>query len=104
MSLRDSPLYIRILLKDMEGKTLKKIEENALLSDKNFRDLFGLYIGMKEALKFKFKRILILTNNVLLGSIIRTGFRKGYSDVYGLYPNIRELSNSFKNIEVRFVP
>ena len=104
MSLKDSPFYIRILLKDMEGKTLKTVEEKALLSDKNFRDLFGLYIGLKEALKFKFKRILILTNNSLLGAIIKPDFKKHYTDDYGLYPNIKRLSNNFKNIVVRVVP
>lgn len=88
----------------MDGNTLKIIEEKALLSDKNFRDLFGLYIGLKEALKFKYQSILILTNNILLGTIIKSGFRKGYTDDYGLYPNIRELSDNFKNIEVKVVP
>lgn len=102
--LEDSPFYIRILLKDMEGRIHKKIEEKALISDKNFRDLYALYIGLKEALKLKYKRILVMTNNVLLGTIIKSGFKKGYRDDYGLYPNIKELINNFKDIGVRVVP
>ena len=104
MPLKDNPFYIRILLMDMKGKTLKTVEEKALLSDKNFRDLFGLYIGLKEALKFKFKKILILTNNSLLGAIIKPDFKKHYKDDFGLYPNIKRLSDRFKDIGVRVIP
>ena len=104
MPLKDNPSCIRILLMDTEGKALREVEEKALISDKNFRDLFGLYIGMKEALKFKFRRILILTNNSLLGAIIKTDFRMHCTEDYGLYPNIKRLSDNFKKIEVRVVP
>ena len=80
MSLRTNPSNVCVSLKDKEGKIIKKIEENALLPDKNFRDLSGLYIGLKEAENFGVRRVLILTDNSFLGAIIKTGLRKDYMD------------------------
>ncbi len=103
MSLKNNPCYVRVSLKDREGKTVKKIEEHALFSDKNFRDLSGLYIGLKEAEHFGVRRILILTDNAFLGTIIRNGMGDGYTDYYGFYPEIKKMINAFEEVSVKLV-
>jgi hypothetical protein len=51
--------YVQVSLKDSEGKAVEEIVENALLSDRNFRDLSGLLIGLTAARKLGIRRILI---------------------------------------------
>jgi hypothetical protein len=101
--LKDSPSHVRIALKDTKGKTVKKIEEYALLSDKNFRDLSGLIIGLKEAISLGIGKILILTNNAFVGIMVKNGPGEGYVDYYGFYPDIKRLISGFEEVGVKVV-
>jgi len=79
------------------------IEEKALLSDIDFRDLSSLCIGLTEAKGFKIRRILILTNNALLETIIKNGTGEEYIDNYGFYPDIKKLMNNFEEVAVKVI-
>lgn len=103
MSLKNNPFYIRVSLRDKEGRTIKRIEENALFSDKNFRDLSGLFIGLKEAEVLGLKKVLVLTNNAFLGTIIKNGLGEGYMDYYGFYPDIKKMIANFDEVGVKVV-
>jgi hypothetical protein len=103
MSLRNDPSYVRVSLKDREGKTIRKIEENALFSDKNFRDISGLYIGLREAEHCGVKRIMVLTDNSFLGTIIKNGLGESYVDYYGFYYDIKRLMCNFEEVGVKVV-
>jgi len=103
MSLENNLYNVCVSLKDKEGKIIKKIKENALLPDKNFRDLSGLYIGLKEAENFGVRRILILTDNSFLGTIINNGLREDYMDYYGFYDDISNMIDNFEEVRVKVV-
>ena len=103
ISRKNNRSFIRVLLKDREGKIIKEIEENALFKDKNFRDLSGLYIGLKEAENFGAKKILILTDNFFLRSLIKNGHGEDYMDYYGFYNDINRMINNFEEVRVKVV-
>lgn len=103
LSFKNNPSHIRVSLKDKGGKIIKEIKENALFMDKNFRDLSGLYIGLKEAKKFGAKRILILTDNFFLRTIIKNRQRESYINYYGFYNDINRMINNFKEVRVEVV-
>ena len=103
MAFRSNPKYIRVSLKDREGKVIKKIEEKALFKDKNFRDLSGLYMGLKEAENFGAKRILILTNNSFLSAVIKNGHGEEDIDYYGFYNDINRMINNFEEVRIKVV-
>jgi hypothetical protein len=95
--------YVQVSLKDREGNTVEEIVENALLSDRNFRDLSSLLIGLTAARKLGIRRILILTNNIFLGTIIKNGQGKDCWDCFGFYPDLKGLIGSFEEVEVNVV-
>ena len=99
-SLKNNSLYIHVSLKDEEGETIRKIEENALISDKNFRDLSGLFIGLKEALTLKAGEIFIISDNDILRTLITNEIREDYIDPYGFYPDIKKLINKFEEVKI----
>ena len=92
--------YVQVSLEDRAGKTIKEIVENALLSDRNFRDLSGLLIGLTAARKLGIRRILILIDNIFWGTIIKHGQEEGYRDCFGFYPDLKGLIDSFEEVEV----
>jgi len=49
---------IQVFVKDGKGKLLKRIKERALFSDKNFCDICGLFIGLREAKNLGVKMII----------------------------------------------
>ncbi len=104
ISRNNHPSFVLVFLKNKEGKTVKKIEERALFADKNFQDISGLLIGLKEAIRFGAKKILVLTDNLFLQNIIRNGIRENhYFDHYGFFPDIIEMMNNFDEIGVKVV-
>ncbi len=95
--------YVQVILKDMEGKTVEEIVENALLSDINFRDLSSLLIGLTAARKLGIRRILILTNNIFLGTMIKKGQGADCWDCFGFYPELKGLIYRFEKVKVNIV-
>ena len=85
--LENDPHYIKVSVKDWEGKLLKKIEEMAVFSDKNFCDICGLFIVLREAEKLGVKKIIILTDNTQLGKFINNGHGEDFTDSFGFYPD-----------------
>ena len=103
LSFENKQHFIQVSVKDGKGKLLKEIKEKALFSDKNFCDICGLFIGLQEAEKFGVKKVLILTDNTLLGKFINNGHGEDFIDPFGFYPDIKKLINKFEKVEVKFV-
>ena len=56
-----------------------------------------------EAKGFQIRRVLILTNNALLETIIKNGTGEEYIDNYGFYPDIKKLMNNFEEVAVKVI-
>ncbi len=94
--------FIHVSLRDGEGKVIEEISENALLSDKNFRDLSGLSIGLTQAKKLGARRISIGTSNILLLEIlIKDEQGRTWKDHYGFHSDIKRMINSFEHVEIK---
>ncbi|MEW5803456.1 MAG: reverse transcriptase-like protein [bacterium] len=102
LSLRNSS-SIHVSLRDKKGTVVEEITENALLSDKDFRDLSGLSIGLTRAKKLGARKILIVTNNIFLGILIKNEPGKAWRDNYGFHADIKRLINTFELVEVKIV-
>ena len=100
---KDDPYSIKVYLRDGDGKLLKRIEEMAVFSDKNFCDIYGLLIGLKEAIKLGVKKVLILTDNTLLGKFIDNGYGEYFMDSFGFYPDIKSLITKFEKVNIRLI-
>ena len=94
---------IQVFVKDGKGKLLKRIKERALFSDKNFCDICGLFIGLREAKKLGVKNVFILTDNTLLGKFINNGHGEDFVDLFGFYPDIKALISKFEKVNLRVV-
>jgi hypothetical protein len=103
LPLKDNYSYVHVLLKDEKGKIIKTVTEHALLHDKDFRDISGLYIGLKEAAQAKAERILILTDNPLLGAIIKGELKSDCGDYYGFDPDIEHMVAGFEKVKMEIV-
>ncbi len=93
--------FIHVSLRDGEGKVVEEISENALLSDKNFRDLSGLSIGLTQAKKLGARKISIGTSNILLEILIKDEQGRTWKDNYGFHADIKNMINSFEHVEVK---
>ena len=100
---KDNPYSIKVFVRDGEGKLLKRIEEMAVFSDKNFCDICGLFIGLREAIKLGVKKVLILTDNSQLAKYIDNSHGEDFTDPFGFYPDIKSLINKFEKVNVRVV-
>ncbi|MGA1875168.1 MAG: hypothetical protein ACMUIA_06150 [bacterium] len=103
LSLKNYSSHVHVLLKNERGKIIKTVIENALLHDKDFRDISGLYIGLKEAAKAKAERILIVTDNPFLGAIMKEGIKGDCEGDYGFYPDIEKLVAGFEEVKIELV-
>jgi len=92
---------IHVSLRDRGGKIVEEISENALLADKNFRDLSGLSIGLTQAKKLGARSISIETNNVLLEILINDRPGRTWKDNYGFHSDIKRLIKNFERVEVK---
>jgi len=95
--------FINVSLRDGGGKIVEKISENALLSDKNFRDLSGLSIGLTQAKNLGARRISIGTNNILLEILIKDEPGRTWKDNYGFHTDIKKMINGFEQVEVKII-
>jgi hypothetical protein len=94
---------ISVCLRDGGGKIVEEISENALLSDKNFRDLSGLSIGLTQAKKLGARRISIETSNILLEILVKDTPGRTWKDNYGFHTDIKKLINDFEHVEVKII-
>ncbi|MEW5803519.1 MAG: hypothetical protein AB1847_15610 [bacterium] len=92
---------IHVSLQDGKGETVEEIQENALLSDNNFRDLSGLYIGLNTAEKHGIKKVTVLTNNVFLRAMVQSERKE--MDSYGFSPDIKKLIGNFEEVGIDVV-
>lgn len=100
---KDDPYSIKVFVRDGEGKLLKRIEEMAVFSDKNFCDIYGLLIGLKEAIKLGVKKVFILTDNSQLAKFINNGYGEDFTDHFGFYSDIKSIINNFEKVNIRVV-
>jgi hypothetical protein len=103
LPLKNNSSYVHVLLKNEKGKIIKTVTEHALLHEKDFRDISGLYIGLKEAAQAKAERILILTDNPLLGVLIEEGMKSDCGEYYGFYPDIKKMVSGFEEVKMEIV-
>jgi ribonuclease HI len=92
---------IHVSLRDRGGKIVEEISENALLSDKNFRDLAGLSIGLTQAKKLGARSISIETSNIFLEILINDRPGRTWKDNYGFHSDIKRLVENFERVEVK---
>ncbi|MEW6379332.1 MAG: hypothetical protein AB1611_06970 [bacterium] len=95
-----SPPFIKVSLMDGKGRTVDEVLENALLPDKNFKDFSGLFIGLTRAERIGGKRILIITDNILLQILIKSEAAGAWKDSYGFHADIKRLMNNFEEVKV----
>lgn len=100
---KNDPYCIKVFVRDGEGKLLKRIEEMAVFSDKNFCDIYGLLIGLREAEKLGVKKVFILTDNTQLEKFINNGHGEDFTDHFGFYPDIKSLINKFEKVNIRVI-
>ena len=100
---KDDPYSIKVFVRDGEGKLLKRIEEMAVFSDKNFCDIYGLFVGLREAKKLGVEKVLILTDNTQLPKFISNGHSEDLTDFLGFYSDIKSLINKFEKVSIEVV-
>lgn len=100
---KDDPYSIKVFVRDGEGKLLKRIQEMAVFSDKNFCDIYGVLIGLREAIKLGVKKVLILTDNTQLIKFINNVYGEDFTDHFGFYNDIKSLINKFEKVNIRLV-